>query len=109
MSSTKAEVDPAMCSATATAASLADAIITAFAPVFRRWRRPPGRFGSGAERRERVGAQHELIGLGPDHAPVAVELAVEQEPADVTGTAQERDEPLPREPPRHVAARGDQV
>src|SRR5437773_1957308 len=111
MSSTKAAVEPATCSATATAASLADAIITALritspplppAPATRAPR-------SGAERGERVGPPNELIGLGADHVSVVIELPVEQEAAHVAGAAQERDEPLAREPLRHVATRVHQV
>src|SRR5438128_2508088 len=101
MSSTKAAVEPAMCSATATNLRI---------PFLRRSTGARSRAArSGAERRERLVPLNELLGLGPDDAAVAVELAVEQEPAHVAGATQKRDEPLAREPLHHVATRVHQV
>src|SRR5205823_14370445 len=64
---------------------------------------------SAAERGERVCPPNELIGLRADHVSVVIELPVEQEAAHVACAAQERDEPLAREPRPPPATRHPQA
>src|SRR5437867_802539 len=49
-----------------------------------------------------LGTPDQLIGLGPNHVPCAVQLPVEQESTNVACTPQERDERITRETLGHV-------
>src|SRR5262249_23660161 len=58
------------------------------------------------QRRQRFLALDELIRLRPDHLPRSLELAVDQEPADLARPSQERGERIARQPLRDVVAPG---
>src|SRR5207249_2576166 len=130
MRSTNAADDPAMCSATATAASFADAIMIAFSSspsgnvspaaataAALRVALIPNYLGAASRRHspsasecdERFVAPDELLRIGADHVSAPVELAVHQEPPDVAGAPQERAEARARHPLRDVAAPVDEI
>src|SRR5437867_6403548 len=88
----------------ATAAALRVALIPNYLGAASRRHSP-----SASECDERFVAPDELLRIGADHVAAPVQLAVHQEPPDVAGAPQEREEAGARHPLRDVAARVHQV
>src|SRR5437867_3297985 len=88
----------------ATAAALRVALIPNYLGAASRRHSP-----SASECDERFVAPDELLRIGADHVSAPVELAVHEEPPDVAGTPQEREETRARHPLRDVAAPVDEI